>query len=95
MEAAGGLAGNNHLTAVFGHLDLCLRHVRRKSALHQALMMIQRNIKSIGKMNNKLSVSGTLGVVQGAEIDLNQNLREIRAVLKRRLLDGVVPLQEL
>ena len=99
MEAAGQIAAgmaheiNNRLTAVLGHLDLCLRRVQQKSALHQALMMIQRNIRSIGKMNNKLLVFGQRQELFREPINLNQNLREIRGILKRRLLDSKINLE--
>lgn len=93
MEAVGQIAAsiaheiNNRLTVVLGHLDLCLGDVRQKSTLYQALLMIQKNIKLTGRLNNKLLLFGQRQVQYKAPINLNQNIREIRDMLKRRLND--------
>jgi two-component system cell cycle sensor histidine kinase/response regulator CckA len=93
MEAVGQMAAsiaheiNNRLTVVLGHLDLCLGDVKQKSTLYQTLLMIQKNIKLTGRLNNKLLLFGQRQAQYKAPINLNQNIREIRDMLKRRLND--------
>ncbi len=99
MEAVGQIVAgmaheiNNRLTAVLGHLDLCLGDVGKKSALYQTLLMIQKNIKSIGKLNNKLLLFGQKQEQFRTPINLNHNLREIRDMLQRRLIDSRINLE--
>ena len=99
MEAFGQIAAgmaheiNNRLTAILGHLDICLSDVRKKSALHQTLLTFQKNVKSIGKLSNKLLLFGQKEEQFRAPININHNLREIRGMLKRRLIDCGISLE--
>jgi signal transduction histidine kinase len=98
MEAVGQIAAsiaheiNNRLTVVLGHLELCLGDVKQKSTLYQTLSMIQKNIKLTGRLNNKLLLFGQKQAQYKAPINLNQNIREIRAMLKQRLIDYKIDL---
>jgi signal transduction histidine kinase len=98
MDAVGQVAAgmaheiNNRLTVVLGHLDLCLDRVAQKSALYQSLLTVQKNIRLAGKLSNKLLLFGQKQLQFKTPINLNYNIREIRDMLKRRLVDENIDL---
>jgi signal transduction histidine kinase len=96
MDAVGQVAAgmaheiNNRLTAVLGHLDLCLERVKSRGLLHQSLLKIQKNIQFVGRLNNKLLLFGQKQVQHKEPLNLNQNISEMRDMIKRRLMnDGI------
>jgi len=98
MEDAGRIAAsiaheiNNHLIVVLGYLELGLENVSQKSTLYQNLVMIRKNIKLTGRLNSKLILFGQKQAQSKAPINLNQNIREIRTMLRRRLIDYKISL---
>ncbi len=99
MEAVGQVAAgmaheiNNRLTVVLGYLDLCLERVAQKNALYQSLLAVRRNIQLAGRLSNKLLVFGQKQLQFKTPINLNDNVREMRDMMKRRLIDDNIGLR--
>lgn len=87
---AGGLAHdvNNHLTGIFGNVDLLLRQLPSDSACRPMVQNIERCAQHAGELMETLRCYAGRGILQPEAVSLTQVIRNMTRLLEASLPSG-------
>ena len=95
MEAIGQLAGgvahdfNNLLTAITGHSQLCLKHLKPEDPLHRHIEQIQKSGERAASLTRQLLAFSRKQILQPKIIDLNRIVVDMNKMLQRLIGEDI------